>query len=267
MTNAEFSLLLFSTSSPFIREAVAAGVAGIVVDWEYIGKETRQSTFDTQINRGTADDLRRVRASTDALVICRINGYGETTATEIEQVIAAGADEILLPMVHTPVEVQAVMDQIRHRCGLGILVETACAVNCADELARLPLSRVYVGLNDLAIEWKQANIFLPMIDGTVERVRRAFDVPFGFAGLTLLEHGRPIPCRLLLAEMARLETHFSFLRRSFHRDIAGHELAVEVPRLLAARRQARLRTPERIASERAELEQVVAGLPGPAPES
>jgi len=126
------------------------------------------------------------------------------------------------------------------------------------ELARLPVSRVYVGLNDLAIERKTPNIFTAVADGTVERIRRAFPVPFGFGGLTLPDRGHPIPCRLLIGEMARLPCDFSFLRRSFHRDIQGRVLAVEIPRLLEALQQARLRSPETVARDQSDLKQAIA---------
>lgn len=255
--NARFSLILFSTNPTFICQAVAAGVAGIIVDWESISKEARQAFADTQINRDTLDDLRRVRACTDVRVICRINSCGVTTADEVEQAIEAGADEILLPMVRTLREVETVLHQVRARCGVGILVETVGATLLVDELARFPLSRVYVGLNDLAIERKTPNIFTALIDGTVERIRRPFRVPFGVGGLTLPDQGCPIPCRLLIGEFARLQCDFSFLRRSFHRDIQGRDPAVEVPCLLKALRQARLRSPEAVARDRNQLERVI----------
>ncbi|MEW6231239.1 MAG: aldolase/citrate lyase family protein [Chloroflexota bacterium] len=256
--NANFALFLFSTNPIFIRQAVAAGVKGIIVDWEYIGKETRQAFADTQITRDTLDDLRRVRACTEALVICRINSYGATTVEEVDQAIGAGADEVLLPMVRAVEEVERVLDQARGRCGVGILVETVAAAKIAKELACLPVSRIYVGLNDLAIERKTPNIFTAVADGTVERIRRAFHVPFGFGGLTLPDRGYPIPCRLLIGEMARLPCDFSFLRRSFHRDIQGRDLAVEIPRLLEALRRACLRSPEAIARDQSDLAQAIA---------
>ncbi len=256
-TKAEFALLLFSTDPTFIRQAVASGVDGIIVDWERTGKEKRQAFADTQIGQDTLEDLRRVRACTDALVICRINGYGATTAAEVEQAIKGGADEILLPMVRTLEQVERVSDQIKGRCGLGILIETLAAVRLAEELARLPLSRIYVGLNDLAIERKTSNIFEAVADCTVESVRRAFHVPFGFGGLTLPDRGVPIHCRLLIAEMARLRCEFSFLRRSFHRDIQGRDLVVEIPRLREALQQARLRSGEDIARDRHDLEMAI----------
>ncbi|MBI5419762.1 MAG: hypothetical protein HZA60_06725 [Deltaproteobacteria bacterium] len=252
-----FSLFLFSTDTAFITRAVAGGADGVIVDWEYAGKETRQRFADTQINRDTPEDLRRVRGCIEATVICRVNAYGETTAVEVEQAIEAGADEILLPMVRTVEDVEDVLEKVRGRCGVGILIETVAAVASAKEFSRLPLSRVYVGLNDLAIGRRTPNIFSSVADGTVERVRAAFDVPFGFAGLTLPDRGHPIPCRLLIGEMARLGCRFSFLRRSFHRDIRGRDPAVEIPRLSEAIRFARFRPAETVKRDRMDLENAV----------
>jgi coenzyme F420-reducing hydrogenase delta subunit len=249
----QFQLLLFSTNTRFIARAAAAGVDGIIVDWEQRGKAARQAGADTQINRDTVDDLRRVRAATAVRLLCRINGYGATTASEVEQAIAAGADEILLPMVRTAAEVDEVLALVAGRCGVGILVETEEAVGLAPELARLPLTRAYAGLNDLAIQRGTANIFAAVADGTVERVRRAFRVPFGFGGLTRPERGWPIPCRLLIGEMARLGCDFGFLRRSFLADVAEAELEREVPRLRQALAAACERTPQQVARDQADL--------------
>ncbi len=258
----EFALLLFSTSPGFIRQAVAAGVGGIIVDWEYVGKAMRQLSYDTQVNLDTLDDLRRVRASTDALVVCRINSYGAITPGEIEAAVEGGADELLLPMVRTVEEVEKVLHQVGDRCGVGILIETIAAVELVRELARLPLSRLYVGLNDLAIERSTRNIFTAVAEGTVEGLRRALgEIPFGMAGLTLPDRGSPIPCRLLIGEMVRIGCDFSFLRRSFHRDILGRDPAIEIPRLLEAIRQAHLRSPEAVARDRHDLEAAIRAWP------
>jgi hypothetical protein len=252
-----FSLVLFSTEPELIRKAVGAGIDTIIVDWEYIGKEERQSSADTEINHDTLADLQRVRACTDARVLCRINSYGETTSEEIEQAIEAGADEIFLPMVRSVEEVQAVLIQVHGRCSVGVLIETLDAVRIAERLTRLPLSRVYVGLNDLAIERKTPNIFTALADGTVESLRRLFQLPFGWGGLTVPDLGLPIPCRLLIGEMARLKCSFSFLRRSFHRDIRNRDLAVEVPHILDAIASAHFRSPERVAQEKRDLAEAI----------
>jgi hypothetical protein len=250
-------LILFSTNPRFVHQAVTAGVDGIIVDWETLGKARRQMGADTQINRETLDDLRRVRASTDGRVICRINGFGATTALEVEEAIGAGADELLLPMIRTTTEVETVLDYVGRRCELGILIETIEAVELVEHLARLRLSRVYVGLNDLAIQRGSGNIFTALVDGTVERIRRPFKVPFGFGGLTLPDRGSPIPCHLLISEMARLRCTFSFLRRSFYRDIKGRSLTVEIPRIYKALQQAYLRSSDSIEQDRRALEAAI----------
>lgn len=259
--NPPFSLTLFSTDTGFIRRAVAAGVGEIIVDWEHIGKEARQTCADTQIGCDTVEDLRRVRGCTGARLICRLNPFGPTTADEVEQAIDAGADEILLPMVRSAGEVASLLRQAGGRCLVGILVETVDAMRQLNELALLPLSRVYVGLNDLAIERRTPCLFTALVDGTLERIRSAFHTPFGFGGLTLPERGHPVPCRLLIGELARLDCRFSFLRRSFHRDIQGLDLDVHVPRILAAIEQARSRSDEEIGRDRQNLEAAVCAWP------
>lgn len=254
-----FSLWLFSVEPGFIQDAVRAGVTGVVVDWECTGKACRQLGADTEINHHTPEDLRRVRAATDGPVMCRINGLHDESASEIDRAISLGADELMLPMVRGPQEVERALDLVRGRRPLGILIETRAAVSLASELCALPISRAYVGLNDLAIDRGTPNIFEAVADGTVEEVRRASTVPFGFGGLTLPDAGDPIPCRLLIGEMARLGASFSFLRRSFHRDMRDRSLDVEVPLLLGTLRAAQSRTPEAVARDREELIAAVRG--------
>ena len=187
---------------------------------------------------------------------------------EIEEAVAGGADEVLLPMVRGPEEVLEAIRIAAGRCGVGILVETRDAVRRAAELARLPISRAYVGLNDLSIERKSRSIFEPLVDGLVDGIRPLFRVPFGLAGLTLPDGGRPIPCRLLISEMARLACAFSFLRRSWRRDVAGLDPRVELLRVRSAIDDAGRRGDAEIARDRAELAgSVAAARDGAGPEA
>jgi hypothetical protein len=78
-------------------------------------------------------------------------------------------------------------------------------------------------------------------------------IPVGVAGLTLPEAGRPVPCRLVLGALARVGASFTFLRRSFWADTAGRDLAVEVPRILAAAGQASRRPSVKVDADHAEL--------------
>ena len=253
----EFELLLFSTDTSFIRSAEQAGIHGFIVDWETKDKADRQKGYDTQINKDTLHDLEKVRQVTGQRVICRVNAFGEWTQDEVQSAVQAGADEIFLPMVRTPEQVQRALDYIKGNCDLSILVETVDAIDNARELAKLPLKRVYAGLNDLSIERKISNIFVSLIDGTMDSIHSLFDCPFGFAGLTSPELGHPIPCRLLIADMARLQCDFTFLRRSFTRDMAGKDMTVEVPRILDALSIARTRTQQEVQQDKDELTQMV----------
>jgi 2-keto-3-deoxy-L-rhamnonate aldolase RhmA len=239
--NTPFELLLFAPDGETAAAAESAGIDGIVVDWENRGKDHRQTGWDTQINYQTIEDLRAIRRATLLPVICRINGFGSWTAEEVSRAIAEGADEILLPMVREPQEVERTLELAAGRVTLGMLIETVEAVARVDAFNRLPLARVYVGLNDLAIERGTSNLFAAVADGTVEEVRRATATRFGFGGLTLPDRGAPVPCALLLAEMVRLNCHFSFLRRSFLRDVPVEHFPSGVARLRAGLAAASMR--------------------------
>jgi hypothetical protein len=259
-------LFVFTADPARAAAVVRAGAAGVILDWERRGKARRQQGQDTQINEDTAADLAAVRRAVPRTgtgrVVCRVNGAGPWTAAEVQSAVALGADEVLLPMVRTPADVDLALDAVAGRCGLGILVETQDAVACIGALARRPLARAYLGLNDLRIDRGSVDpLFAPLVDGTAEHVRRALDVPFGVAGLTLPDRGRPVPSRLLAGELARLGADFTFLRRSFWADTAGHDLHVAVPRIAAACTAARRRTSAQVLADRAALRTAVGASP------
>ena len=192
----------------------------VIIDWENQGKYTRQLSYNTQINEHTLTDLMAFRLVFRKKIICRINGGNQISEKEIKSAIDSGANEILLPMVQRPDEVAKVLKIINGQCPLGILVETNKAVTCIKELVKFPLSRIYFGLNDFAIDNKNNNIFLPVATKIVEHVRmECKHIPFGFGGLTHPSLGSPLPCLSLLKEMARLNCNFTFLRRSFYKSL------------------------------------------------
>lgn len=255
-------LFLFTHDVGLATQATAAGIDGIVIDWERNGKHVRQRNADTEIDPGTIADLRRMRAATRTRVLCRINPLSDATASEVEAAIAAGADELLLPMVRSVADIRTALEIVAGRVDLGIMVETEDAVASARELAREPVSRAFLGLNDLAIERSSRSIFSALVDGTVDDVRAAFEVPFGVAGLTVPEGGEPLPCRLLIGELARLSCEFSILRRSFRRDIVGRRLDIELARIRAAVSDAASRSLDEVRRARAELVEAVGELEG-----
>jgi hypothetical protein len=168
-------------------------------------------------------------------------------------------------MVKCADEVEKFVRAVGGRCETAILIETEECVIDATEIARVPLNAVYVGLNDLSISRCAPNIFPPLIDGTVERMREVFaDREFGFGGVTSVDGGWPLPCRLLLQEMARLACSFSFLRRSFMRDLWPRpDLAQEIARVREYLRALAVRDAATVMSDRTRLREAVFGLHPP----
>lgn len=263
--NLPMEFWLFYHDPDFARDALNAGITGMIIDWENRGKTIRQEGFDTQINFHTEDDLMRLRKFCDRPIICRINEVHDRTADEIERGIGGGAAEILVPMVRTARDVEFVLTRVRERCGVGILIETCDALEALDELADLPLSRYYVGLNDLWIDRRRlglsgSKLFTPIADGTLDRVRRHVPGRLGFGGLTLPDRGKPIPCRLLMSEMVRLDCAFAFLRRSFVSDVCRTELPEAVESIRATLDDLAHGSETRLEANRLEIGALINGL-------
>lgn len=253
-------LLLFTHDADYARAAVAGGIDAIVVDWEWRGKSVRQAGRDTEINRGTDEDLSRLREAVPAAtLICRINNdLDEVRARELDRAVALGADEIWLPMVRTLGEVTSSLARLGGRARLGVQVETRDALDLGPALERLDLARVYVGLNDLHIDLAREHLFEPLVDGTVERFRATYDGRFGVAGFTHPAQGHPVPCRLLLAEMARLRCDFAVARRSFRADVAVAEIPGAVDAVRRCHAALVAREPEMQHADHAGLQQAIA---------
>lgn len=246
----QFQLFLFTTDPKVVQTAVAAGVNGIIVDWENQGKKLRQENFDTQINYDTYDDLCRVREVTpEGMLICRINGFGPHTEDEVELALRAGADEIFLPMVSSADQARQTLAMIDGRAGFNILIETASALDCMAELGSLPLRRAYIGLNDLHIQQKSRNIFVPLMNETVLNIRKHFQVPLGAGGVTYPASGLPIASKYLINEYARLGIDFSFLRRTFIRDHAQYSMEHMIHHIRESYERAANRSQEEIAAD------------------
>jgi hypothetical protein len=110
------------------------------------------------------------------------------------------------------------------------------------------------------IERRSPHLFQHLLDGTVERIRSQLQhIAFGFGGLTLPERGHPVPGRLLMAELARQHTKFTFLRRSFYRDLAATGLAPDemVTRIRDAWETTMNRPDDVVAADHDELQKIL----------
>lgn len=215
--------LMYITNQPeYAKAAVKAGVDRIFVDLEYLGKEQRQGGMDTVRSHHTVQDVRAVRAvvQAPAQLLVRVNPIHGGSADEINAVIRAGADIVMLPMWKSADEVRKFVRLVGGRARVMPLLETAQAVEALDGVLDIPgIDEMYIGLNDLYLSRQQDFIFCPLADGTVDalcgKLCRA-GVPFGFGGVASMDGGL-LQGALVLGEHVRLGSQAVILSRSFCR--------------------------------------------------
>ena len=94
-------LMLFSSDPHHARLAESAGIDAVVVDLEHKGKSDRQKGFDLEINDHTPEHVSRIRECSSITIVARVNAVSEDSAGEIDEVLAAGADYVMLPMARS----------------------------------------------------------------------------------------------------------------------------------------------------------------------
>lgn len=257
----DLTTVLFETAPERVARALEAGISDFLVDWEWRGKERRQNDYDTEINGQTVEDLAALVSIPHATAWCRINSFGSWTPREVEIAITGRASVLLLPMVRSVREVEKFVRLIDGRCRAGILIETKEAFHDASEIAECPLDVVFVGLNDLMISLGTSSIFTALASGIVDKVRSSFSVPmFGLGGVTVLDGGKPLPCRRFLQEMARLHCTMTFMRRSYKRDIIGRDAKREMRSLKAYWRKLAKRTSSQAEADHRKFRAIVKAM-------
>ncbi len=219
--------LMYITNRPDVAMiAERNGVDRIFVDMEYIGKDERQHGLDTVKNHHSFEDemaVRKVLKTSQLLV--RVNpihekqsdGYPDSEE-EIERVINAGADIVMLPYFKTVGEVERFVADVNGRAKTMLLLETAEAAELVDEVAMVDgVDEIHIGLNDLAISYHSKFLFEMLSNGTVERLcnhLKHVGKPYGFGGLASLGRGL-VPAEMIIKEHYRLGSTGAILSRSF----------------------------------------------------
>ena len=212
------------------------GVNRVWVDLETIGKEERQIGRDSVKSHHTINDIRVIKPHlTTSEMLVRVNHWHEGSLTEIEQVIAAGADMVMLPYWKTIGEVQAFLEAVNGRCKTTLLLETKEAVECIDEVLNLGgFDEIHIGLNDLHLSYGLDFMFEPLANGTVEMLCRKFKaagISYGFGGIAKIGDGA-IPAEKLILEHYRLGSTRAILSRTFC-DNAKVDSIEEIDRVFA----------------------------------
>lgn len=218
--------LMYITNRPDVALiAENAGVDRIFVDMEYIGKAARQGGMDSVQNHHTVEDVRKLHSVlTKAQLLVRVNPIHEASETfgsseeEIDQVIEAGADIVMLPFFKTVEEVKRFLSAVNGRTQTMLLLETPEAVTCLDEILEIPkIDEIHIGINDLSLGYKKRFMFELLADGTVERLCQKIKwagIPYGFGGIAAIGTGT-LPAQAILKEHYRLGSSMVILSRSF----------------------------------------------------
>lgn len=221
------NLFFITNSIKMARFALDNGVNRIFVDLEILGKQQRQGHLDTVISCHSIADVSALRPHVSSgNLLVRINPVNGNSFDEIDQVVAAGADIVMLPMFSNPDEVERVTRAVAGRARVSLLVETVGAMESLAECVAVPgVDEVHIGLNDLHLELGNRFMFEPMANGLVDRMAAVLNdagIPFGIGGLARVGEGK-LPAELILAEHARLGSTAAILSRTFHRRASSVE--------------------------------------------
>ena len=212
--------LMYITNTPTIaRIAEDAGVDRIFLDLEYIGKAARQCGMDTVKSTHTIDDIVNIRRLIrQAKILVRCNSMYDGSKEEIDDIIRAGADIIMLPYFKTLEEAERFIGYVDGRATVNLLVETPEAAEMIDDILGLDgVDEIHIGINDLSIGYHKKFLFEVLADGTIDRLAEkllAADIPFGFGGIASLGRGM-LSSEHVIMEHYRLGSSMAILSRSF----------------------------------------------------
>ena len=218
--------LMYITNNPVTAKiAQEAGVDRIWIDMEYIGKEERQGGMDTVKSHHTVDDIKLLRPIvTDSELLVRVNPLHDATEAyvssedEIEAVIKAGADVIMLPMFKTAKDAERFVNYVNGRAKVQLLLETAEAAENIDNILDVDgVDEIHIGLNDLHLAYNQTFMFELLCDGKVASLckkMRMKGIKYGFGGIARVGYGM-LPAEYIIAEHYHLGSTAAILSRGF----------------------------------------------------
>jgi len=215
--------ILITNDPKLARQAEVAGVNRIFVDLEILGKQERQGHLNTHIADHKVSDIVKVKSVLDrAELLVRLNPLNKATPREVEEAIGHGADILMLPMYRTDAEVREFVKIVDSRVKVIPLLETSGAFQSISDVVKIPgVSEIYIGLNDLYLDFGLQFMFEPLANGMVDElagiVKKA-GLPFGFGGIARVGEGI-IPGELVLGEHLRLGSSSVILSRTFQRNL------------------------------------------------
>lgn len=218
--------LMYITNRPEIAAiADETGVDRIFIDLEYIGKEDRQTGLDSVKSHHSVSDIIKIKKILkNAELMVRVNPiHGKSldfkgSDYEINSVIDAGADLVMLPMYRSVHEVEKFLTIVGGRAKTQFLAETPEACGIMNQVVSIPeADEIHIGLNDLHLAYHKKFMFELLADGSVEKICndiKKSNKPFGFGGIARIGYGK-LPAEYIIKEHYRIGSTRAILSRSF----------------------------------------------------
>ena len=211
--------MYITNNTEVAKIADRTGVDWVFIDLEVKGKYERQGQLDTVKSNHTVGDIAPVKkVLKNAELLVRINPLDNDTKNEIEGVIAAGADIIMLPFYKTVKEVEAFIHIVAGRVKTCLLCETPEAVDILDETIQIAsIDYLHIGLNDLHLGYGMEFMFEPLANGIVAKMcskLKETDIKYGFGGIARMGEGT-LGAEQIIAEHYHLGSEMVILSRTF----------------------------------------------------
>ena len=140
--------LMYITNQPEIAAiAEQYSVDRIFVDLETLGKEERQAGMNTVKSQHAREDVSAIRQVIHkAELLVRVNPLHKESAEEISDVIARGADIVMLPMFRSAEDARTFVKLVGGRAKTMLLLETKEAEAAIDDILAVDgIDEIHIG--------------------------------------------------------------------------------------------------------------------------
>jgi len=219
--------ILITNNTDIAKYAEDCGVHRILVDLELIGKVERQGHLNTVISYHTLKDVENIRKVLNySKLMVRVNPINIQSKNEIDSVINAGAEILMLPMFKYPYEVKNFISFINKKAKTNLLFETPQALVRVDDIIEIEgIDEIHIGLNDLHLGMGLDFMFELLSGGIVEYLATKFknkNIKFGFGGIARLGYGK-VDSSIILSEHIRIGSQIVILSRDFTQNAKTYE--------------------------------------------
>lgn len=234
-----FDLTLWTNDPQLASRADKGGVSRIGLDLETLGKEKRQKGMNTWISSHHVSQLLAIKKNLSrAQLFARCNPLGNHSQKEVDELLEVGTEIIMLPNFKTAKEVSSMLDLINGRAKLIPLVERIEAVYNMENIVKLNIEEIHIGLNDLSLDLREKNrlalLSKPIID-EISNIAITAKLKLGIGGVARAnDEFLPVPSNLVYARLAQLKATGALISRSFEIDkLSAKQIAEEIKKTRA----------------------------------